>query len=458
MPFNMFPYSNFHDLNLDWVLAVIRTMASAIEQASGTISGYEARLAAVEGGLTSVEGIVSTISPKANGAVRYDAQQQLTTPQQTMARGNIGAAPAVGVVMYNTEQTLGDSYKEQARQNIGAAAASDVPDVTDVLRYSAQSLSSGQQQQARENIGALGSGDLPAAVLYTEQSLSNIQKAQARENIGAIDRTDLDSLVSTAEVQNFSTLEKAQARSNIGAAYDVDVSDLSMIATYTFRIDETSADVFAIFSGSSLEEAIYALQHGGAVIVELHSISDGVLRGVASFSSGLDNATMIATLSDKFGPGANSSTGYRIIVSNNDSTDVLSVTKFYYKTLPDCGILDNGKILQVNNAQPTWSNLDSPVEIVYATLNTTTGVCTPGEGFTFSNLHNNQKIVFAYVTAQNNYIYRFILGTDRPTRVVFNNVSIYPSGNDQTKYDMFITIDNNNNVEYIRNTETFTPS
>ena len=139
MAFNMFPFTNLHNLNTDWILKTIKELKTATEQAAATVAGYAARLTGLE-----------------NSTVKYTTEQQLTPEQQATARGNISAAPSVGVVYYNTAQSLSNDYKAQARENIGAAAAGDIPAITGAVRYDeAQSLTTGQKAQARNNIEAM---------------------------------------------------------------------------------------------------------------------------------------------------------------------------------------------------------------------------------------------------------------------------------------------------------------
>lgn len=66
MAFNLFPYSNFHKLNLDWVIKTIQEAKEALDQAAQTVTGYESRLAAVESRLAAVESSVSTLSASVN--------------------------------------------------------------------------------------------------------------------------------------------------------------------------------------------------------------------------------------------------------------------------------------------------------------------------------------------------------------------------------------------------------
>ena len=175
MAFNMFPFTNLHNRNTDWILKTIKEWKTATEQAAATVAGYAARLTGLEdsvvkftpqslttGQKTQARSNIGAVSEAdVTGTVKYNTEQQLTTEQQATARGNISAAPMIGVVYYNEAQELGDSYKAQARENIGAAAAGDVPTIEGAVRYDeSQSLTTGQKQQARENIGALSSNDV----------------------------------------------------------------------------------------------------------------------------------------------------------------------------------------------------------------------------------------------------------------------------------------------------------
>lgn len=224
MAFNLFPYTNLHNLNLDWILNVVKTMAAAVETAAGTVEAYAARLQAVE-----------------NSRVSYTERQQLSAQQQTTARGNIGAAPSIGVVRYNEEQALSESYKAQARSNIGALGSGDIPPAANAVLYTEQNLTELQKAQARSNIEAAATSAIPDVsdvVRYSAQARTPEQQLRARTNIGAAysgDVTDLADRVSdvedvtalaiTSTAQTLTDAQKTQARSNIGAGSAVDVQD-----------------------------------------------------------------------------------------------------------------------------------------------------------------------------------------------------------------------------------------
>lgn len=170
MAFNMFPFTNLHNLNTDWILKTIKELKTATEQAAATVAGYAARLTGLEdsvvkftpqslttGQKTQARSNIGAVSEAdVTGNVKYNTEQQLTLEQQATARGNISAAPMIGVVYYNEAQELGEAYKAQARENIGAAAAGDVPTIEGAVRYDeSQSLTIPQKAQARNNIGAM---------------------------------------------------------------------------------------------------------------------------------------------------------------------------------------------------------------------------------------------------------------------------------------------------------------
>lgn len=213
------PYTNFHELNLDWVLRTMKTAVEAVERMTGSLESFAQRLQQAESDIDALE----------TSRVSYAAEQQLTTTQKQRARTNIDAAPAIGVVYYNQEMALDNTYKARARDNIGAAAAADIPDVSDVVRTRAQTLTTEQQAQARSNIGAGSESDIDALetsrVSYAaEQQLTSAQKQRARVNI---DAAPAIGVVYYNQNMALDSTYKATARNNIGAAAANDIPDVS---------------------------------------------------------------------------------------------------------------------------------------------------------------------------------------------------------------------------------------
>ena len=277
MAFNMFPWTNLHNLNTDWILKTIKDLKAATEQAASTVAGYAARLTGLEDSVvkftpqslnaiqkqTARSNIGAISEADVAGTVKYNTEQQLTLEQQATARGNISAAPSVGVIYYNAEQSLSDAYKTLARNNIGAAAAGDVPAIDGVVRYDeSQSLTDGQKTQARSNIGAAAASAIPDVsdvLRYSSQSLTNPQKAQARNNIGAMPAdTDLPLEVKISYENSAYTMD--QDMDDILNAIEsglpvvitcVDVSSWPGFSSFTNLRNVSISQLHVIRSGSS---------------------------------------------------------------------------------------------------------------------------------------------------------------------------------------------------------------
>lgn len=195
------PYTNFHELNLDWVLRTMKTAVEAVERMAGSLESFAQRLQQAESDIDALE----------TSRVSYAAEQQLTSAQKQRARTNIDAAPAIGVVYYNQDMALDSTYKATARNNIGAAAAADIPGVSDVVRTSAQTLTTEQQAQARTNIAAAAASAIPDVsdvVRTTVQMFTDSQKMRARSNINAaeeptvVDYTQDTGAITIEAIQN----------------------------------------------------------------------------------------------------------------------------------------------------------------------------------------------------------------------------------------------------------------
>ena len=206
-----FPWTNLHEINLDWIVEYFTEIKKSFEDAKGHgIKNPFSLILHFNGEDTDYDGheeINFTIPNKmpnpqklkitthgteteydgsAQKNINFDTlylstvEQELTEEQKNTIRENIGAnTPPSGSVRYDTAQSLTEQQKTQARTNIGA----NTPATGSVRYDTAQSLTDQQKAQARDNIGA---GDLTGTVRYdTAQSLTDQQKTQARNNIGA---------------------------------------------------------------------------------------------------------------------------------------------------------------------------------------------------------------------------------------------------------------------------------
>ena len=403
MAFNLFPYSNFHRLNADWILkkmkemlALITDKAEEVDAAADTVQGYELRLENVEAGVHDLD----------TSRVSYRHVQELTDEQKQTARGNIGAAPARGVVMYNEAQLLSDAYKAQARSNIGALGSADLPDVSDVVRYSAQTPTDAQKLQARTNIGAAAAGDIPTGVvLYSEaQSLSTAERFQARENIGAQpagivpagavrydalqeltsgqqlqarinigaaadqDIPSLESCVQVDEAQSFTDAQQAQARLNIGVPGTL-IAQISYDAQDGYELDvdldNLDADLDDLVSALELpggNVSIYAVDVAGwpgaptgALLQDLENV---ILDNVKVFrASGSNDFTILA--SSSLSEGSNLTKLLQVVISYDGTGHATTISSSFVDQLqvPAASAGDAGKVLTVGSGgAPAWKD------------------------------------------------------------------------------------------------------
>lgn len=350
MAFNMFPWTNLHNLNTDWILKTIKELKTAAEQAASTVAGYASRLTALE-----------------NSRVSYAAEQQLSSGQQTTARGNIGAAPAVGVVMYNEAQELSSTYKARARENIGAAAAGDIPTVTGVVHYDeAQSLTDGQKTQARSNIGAAAASAIPDVtdvLRYSSQSLTDGQKTQARSNIGAAASSAIPDVsdVLRYSSQSLTDEQKTQARSNIGAMSSEVNVPLEVKITYDsgYSMDQDMDDI------------LNYIDFGVPVVITCVDVSSW--PGFTSFTN-LRNVSISQLHVIRSGSSNDFDIVGDALLSFDDTTRKLQILHLNLRILggvttiyptvwgmvgaPLASALDTGKWLKVDsNGYPVWAAL-----------------------------------------------------------------------------------------------------
>lgn len=364
MAFNLFPYSNLHNLNLDWILNTVKTMAAAVEAAATTVETYAARL-------SQVETDVQAITPAANGAVRHDVSQALDAANRRRAAVNIHAVSYDTVLLSPDEQA-------QARTNIGAISSSDIPPAANAVLYTEQSLTELQKAQARTNIEAVSSSQYNtlngrvqslegSAVKYTSQSLTNEQKAQARTNIGALGSGDVPqpqaAVLYTA--QQLTDGQKAQARTNIGAVSTSDLPD-----DYVFTVSENGQGTGYDVDGS-LSEAALA---GGRVFILLEQ--DGrtreALADLAFTGGALSSVT--AFFADFFAVTSTiPNTITQVVITSSGAT----VTDIQQQQVPVPAPLgaDAGKVLTATRNGAGWQE-NGPVR---NTISSATPTITPAD-------------------------------------------------------------------------------
>lgn len=192
MAFNMFPYSNLHRLNTDWVLEQIRNAAQAVQDAKeevdaavAVMEGYDEHLSILDQGVASNAGQIQTVASNLSTLAGTVATQG-----DRLNSINTGLTDLAGHAVQTYEQEFSDAEKAQARTNIGAVALSAYNTnnnrVNAILEYQGNQISALELSDTTQagQISAL-QADTASVVKYTAQTLTEAQKLRARLNIGA---------------------------------------------------------------------------------------------------------------------------------------------------------------------------------------------------------------------------------------------------------------------------------
>lgn len=306
-----FPYSNVHELNLDWLISKMKELSLSVTAIAERLTSGIVRTDEIQH-LDDQEKLTArtNIGAAPNTSVRYDSTQVLTSEQKTTALENISAVDKRkildGFVRYDMAQAMGDEAQRQARANIGATSL-DVTSNNYVSFASEQNLSEAQKARARNNIGAgTGGGSAEGAVRYdVAQNLETAQKNQARQNIDAVSSDYVnDNFVAayqgqtlspefkenargniaavSYEAQTLTSEQQAQARANIGAgtgsgsgANQVHVGDSAPTDADVIEWLDTSEDV----SGYDIHELLLLAHPVGSIYQSVNDVSPVNLFG-----------------------------------------------------------------------------------------------------------------------------------------------------------------------------------
>ncbi len=372
MAFNLFPFTNLHNLNTDWILKTIKELKAAAETAASQVQ--EALANAVLYTSQSKTASEQRVACGNINAVSY-LTQGADSADRTVARTNIRA------VAYE-EQSLTDQQKAQARTNIGAISSSDIPSVTGMVSYTeAQSLTDEQKAQAQTNIGAASTAnlatlannvnasinsiqsDVAKCVKITPQNLTPSQQAQALINIGAAAASTIPDVTDVLRYssQSLTYQEQLQARRNIDAQQEP-----LIVGIYP---DELGT---GYESSHTLAEISAAITAGKIVLVAFTpAVGSPIYYG---FAFGTDSGFYAETTILAAPTSALNSIMYYISMISEGGSDVLSVTATEFRTVPATQIGDAGKIFKVaQNGRPGWA--ESPA-VITDTSSTTPTIAT----------------------------------------------------------------------------------
>ena len=399
--FPFFPYTNFHELNADWILKKVRELATAVEGIAANVVTWATRIQQAE----------------------TNAANALTTANE--ARDNASAATQTANYANTTAQTA----QQTANQAQATANHADITAGNAVSYITNQELTPSQQVRARTNIGS------PSSQALTTQ-------------VNRIDALESNSV--STRPQNLSVSQQVQARLNINAEEKFLEVWITKNETLTdWESSETFSDIQSAYS------------NGKNIMVHLYDVTNNIdyktFAIINQSSSSITAESMSAYFFKPTLPGSIiGSTCHHVFMNST----TLSVQEFSARLVPDPTSNDEGMFLQAVHGRPVWRSENTVT--IHATLNTGTKVITAGDGFTYSNIQeltNANKNVILRVVTQNNYVYNFMLLTQRSATAVFYCTTLYPSGSTPTsQYTMFIVLTNADVATYLRSTETFVES
>lgn len=203
----IWPFTNFHELNADWILRTMEELKTQITQALGGVVDYATRLLRVEDTCSALTTAVST-----QGAA-------ITTLQSSSATQGAAVTDLQQSALRFTSQNLSAAARAQARGNIKAVS------------YETQSLSAEDQETARSNIGAVSSDTLTQQI-NTRLPVSNPSATGSM----IVRKTSSDLLPPTLTLRNHLTGATYYSENEIGT-HSMQFTGKDEYGTYDVTLD-----------------------------------------------------------------------------------------------------------------------------------------------------------------------------------------------------------------------------
>lgn len=255
MAFNLFPYSNFHKLNLDWVIKTIREAKEALDQAAQTVTGYESRLAAVESSVSTLSSSVDLLRGTVSGHTLRLNQAQSDIANHTQQINSLN----------NQTELLGAAIQSQTLRIDQAQS--------DIANHTQQISQLGENVQ--DALDTASAANTTAAAANTTAAAANTAAAAAQAHAERLQHEKLD-------------IVGADAEEVLG------VTGNNLSDPWPFYIKRTGADPadYEIVKANVLSRNILMLssesKSGSSV-----SLADPVIRGVGAPLSATDAANKV---------------------------------------------------------------------------------------------------------------------------------------------------------------------
>lgn len=266
MSFNLFPYTDLHKLNLNWIIKIVKVCSDVVSQANDNIQTALHNAAEALQASQAAANLATNASYKVN--LMEPKVEALEQDQIQMAADMERMAGRVAATVLFDPQELTANQQTQARSNIGAGSAQDVEDnATDIQQLQTSAVSTTARLNALE-------AELPATYVSSQvvQSFTSAEQARARSNIGAISADEVpapEGAVLYNAAQQLSYLQRTQARDNIKAAA---METLEIRIHYPADISGNNSTDFTHPTAQDIEAALSTYGH---VAIKLYIEGDG---------------------------------------------------------------------------------------------------------------------------------------------------------------------------------------
>lgn len=212
-----FPFSTYHELNLDWILKKVETLSVNAEADANTIATYEERLQTAETQAQNAETSAANAQTAATSAASV-AENALTTANSAQSSADAsGSLASQAAVKADAAQSAAESAR-QAAETAQATAANFDGRITSAEQQASEALNMAQSfdEQAR-------------AAITTANNAANVAtEAQATANATALELARQRTALETIGSQQTSAINSAGA-SQVTAIYNAGQAVLDSI-------------------------------------------------------------------------------------------------------------------------------------------------------------------------------------------------------------------------------------
>lgn len=356
MPFQNFPYTNFQNLNLDWIL---KKLKEAVEQVDGAYEAAETALTAAN----SVQGIANQANATAAGASAA-ATNAVHTADAAETKANTAISNAASAInTANGAVTTANGASAQANTAMSRASEA-ISRATSAENTAAQALATVATKNTKIFMTGLGASfsDTQGATLTRAQILS---KLTAGDNLYFV-KTDTKEIYNlfAADTSYFSIYHIQHDANNATNLHIITVPETGTVNIYNYPFPSGGG---GSGDGIYLINADYVAQNQGFSFDKTTAqIVTAINAGLLPVVRRLDNELSDNILAELFVLGNYSYDGedsyfsfYRATGTQIEEMHKAGSESYAYKRtfnyLPASAAADSGKFLRVNaQGMPAW--------------------------------------------------------------------------------------------------------